>query len=113
MDRIEEIIRSFGGHQYKVCYRDLCCVIGVEKEYQPEPPKMEVVMREASKRSRRCSPETIWRSVCRAVEDLWESGDKEALMTYQRCWKGYRPKPQEFVDVISRNIWVEEMRDGR
>ena len=86
---------------------------GVEKEYQPNPPKMEVIMREASKKMRRRLPKTMWRSVSRAVEDLWESGDKEALAAYQRCWRGYRPKPQEFVEVISWNIWAEEMRDGR
>ena len=113
MDRIEDSIRSFGGHQYKVCYKDLCCVIGVAKEYQPDHLKMEVIMREASKKTRRCSPKTMWRSVSRAVEDLWESGDKDALTAYQRCWRGYRPKPQEFIEVISRNIWIEEMCDGR
>ena len=37
MSKIEDVIRSFGGHQYKICYRDLCCVIAVEMDYQPNP----------------------------------------------------------------------------
>ena len=50
MSKIEDVIRSFGGHQYKICYRDLCCVIAVEMDYQPNPPKMKVIVVEASQR---------------------------------------------------------------
>ena len=34
MDKIESSIRLFGGRQYKVCYRDLICVIAVGKDYR-------------------------------------------------------------------------------
>ena len=108
MGKIEEVIRSFGGHQYKICYKDLCCVIAVEKDRQPNPPKMKVIVVEASQRTQNRSPRSLWRSVARAVEDLWESGDLDALIAYQR----YRPKPQEFVEVVAWRIWDEETRNG-
>ena len=112
MGKIEDVIRSFGGHQYKICYKDLCCVIAVEKDHQPNPPKMKVIVVEASQRARNRSPRSLWRSVARAVEDLWESGDLDALIAYQRCWQRYRPKPQEFVEVVAWRIWDEEMRNA-
>ena len=113
MDKVEEVIRSFGGHQYRSCYKDLCWLIYVEMDYQPDPPKMKVVVVEAaSKRARKCSPDSLWRSVARAVEDLWDHGDLDALIAYQHCWKRYRPKPQEFVQVVAGRIWHEEMSNG-
>lgn len=111
MDKIENVVRSFGGHQYRGCYRDLCQVIGVQKDYQPNPPKMKVVVVEACRRAKRSSPDTMWRSVARAVEDLWESGDLAALVTYYHSWSRYRPKPQEFIQIVARRVWDEETHD--
>ena len=112
MDNIENVIQSFGGHQYKVCYRDLCQAIAVEKEYQPDPPQMKAVIIEASRRAKKSSAKSMWRSVARAVEDLWDSGDRDELTAFQRCWRSYRPKPREFIEVVARRIWNEESRHG-
>ena len=112
MDKIEAVLRSFGGHQYRVCYKDLYWVIYVEMDYQPNPPKMEAVVFEASRIAKRTSPRAMWRSVARAVEDLWDSGDLDALFAYQRCWMRYRPKPQEFVELVAWRIWIEDAHNA-
>lgn len=112
MERVEAVVRSFGGHQYRACYRDLCWLIDVEKDYQPDPPKMKVLVVEASRRAKRGSPNAMWRSAARAVEDLWENGDMESLFAFQRCWRRYRPKPQEFIQVVSWRLWQEERKHG-
>jgi len=72
MGKIEDVIRSFGGHQYKLCYRDLCCVIAVELGYQPNPPKMKVIVVEASQRGRNRSPSVSVKPIICAGYALFE-----------------------------------------
>ena len=110
MDRIESIIASFGGHQYRDCYKDLYQAISIEKEYLPQTPKMQelVGVISASSRTKKRQPRTIWRSLARAIEDLWDYGDKAVLMSYHRSWTRYRPKPQEFIETIARFLREEE-----
>lgn len=112
MGKTEDVIRSFGGQQYRSCYKDLCYVVDVAKGYQPDPPLMTVIVIEASKRARRRSYRSMWRSIARAVENLWDFGDLDALYAYQPCWRKYRPKPHEFVEFVSWRVWNEETHNG-
>ena len=110
MDRIESVFASFGGHQHRDCYKDLYNAISIEKEHQPRTPKMLELVSEVSLRTSKRAPRTIWRSLARAVEDLWDYGDKDALISYYHSWTRYRPKPQEFIKIIARYLWEEERR---
>ena len=110
MGKIEEYIMSLGGHQYRTCYRDLCWAIFIEMENMPDSLQMKFIAAEICERTHKRSPASVWRSVARAVEDLWASGDREALVALHNRWKWYRPKPQEFIYVIAWKLRHEELR---
>jgi len=114
MANIEKFIMSLGGHHYRLCYRDLCGAICIELEHLPESAQMKFIAAEVSQRSKRCTPKSVWRSVSRAVDDLWESGDLESLYALQGRWRTCRPKPQEFIYVAA--CWIrdrdEELHNG-
>lgn len=111
MDRLESVFASFGENQHRDCYKDLYQAISIEKEYQPRTPNMQELVSEVSTRTGKRTPQTIWRSLARAVKDLWDYGDKKALISYYHFWTRYRPKPQEFIEIIARYLWENERRD--
>ena len=108
MDTTESVIASFGGNQHRECYKNLCYAISIEREHQPRTPKMQELVTEVSMRTSNASPRTIGRSLARAIEDLWNYGDKTKLVSFNPSWKRYRPKPQEFIQTIARYLWEEE-----
>lgn len=110
MSKIEHALMSFGGHQYRRCYRDLCWAIYVVMLYLPDSPQMKYIVAEVCERTNKGSPKTVWRSVSRAVEDLWKNGDKDALGAVRRGWRWYQPKPQEFIYVMAWTLRVKELR---
>ena len=112
MAKIEDFILSLGGHHYRLCYRDLCRAIHIELEHLPEVAQMKFISAEICQRNRRCSPKSVWRSVARAVDDLWENGDLEALYAIHGRWKTCRPKPQEFIYYAACRIRDEDMSNG-
>ena len=73
---------------------------------------MKFIVAEICQRSKRCSQESVWRSLARAVDDLWEKGDLETLYAIHRRWKTCRPKPQEFIYVVACRIRDEGIRNG-
>ena len=101
MNTVERAIMSIGGHPHRSCYRDLCWAIYVEMAHFPEPLQMKFIVAEVCEWSNNRSPKTVWRSIARAVEDLWDSGNTDVLYSYCRNWKWYRPKPQEFIFVVA------------
>lgn len=112
MCKIEEYIMLLGGHQYRSCYRDLCWAIYVVMESLPNSLQMKFIVAEVCDRTNKSSPQSVWRSVARAVEDLWMSDDKDALGAVQYRWRWYRPKPLEFIYVVAWNLWNEEQYCG-
>ena len=101
MNAVERAIMSIGGHLYRSCYRDLCWAIYIAMVSFPEPLQMKFIVAEVCERTNKVSPKSVWRSIARAVEDLWDSGNQDILCTYCRNWRWYRPKPQEFIYVIA------------
>ena len=112
MAKIEDFIMSLGGHQYRRCYRDLCWAIYIELEHLPDSAQMKFIAAEICQRNKRCSHKSVWRSLARAVEDLWESGDLEAIYAIHGRWRTCRPKPQEFIYVVACRIRDEGIRNG-
>lgn len=111
MDRLESVFASFGGNQPRDCYKDLYQAISIEKEHQPRTPNMQELVSEVSTRTGKRTPQTVWRSLARAVKDLWDYGDKKTLISYYHFWTRYRPKPQEFIEIIAKYLWENERRD--
>lgn len=107
MSKINSIIASFGGQQYRVCYKDLRIAVAIGVRYQPDYLQMKVIWQEVCSKTGR-KPETIARSLARAVDDLWKNGDTGRLITYCKDWKNYQPTPREFVFEVSRQVWFQD-----
>ena len=104
MNTVERAILSIGGHPYRSCYRDLCFAIYIEMAHFPEPLQMKFIVAEVCRWTNKRSPKTVWRSIARAVEDLWDSGNMDVLCSYCPNWRWYRPKPQEFIFVVALGL---------
>ena len=87
MTAVEQAIMSIGGHLYRRCYRVLCCAIQVEMSYFPESLQMKFIALEVCRRIKMNSPNTVWRSIARAVEDIWDNGDMDVLCSYCQNWR--------------------------
>lgn len=111
MNNVERTIMSIGGHPHRSCYRDLCWAIHVEMSHFPEPLQMKFIVAEVCEWTNNRSPKSVWRSIARAVEDLWNSGDMDVLCSYCHNWRWYRPKPQEFIFVVALAL-RDEALDG-
>ena len=103
MDMLESVFASFGGNQHRDCYKDLYQAISIEKEHQPRTPNMQELVSEVSTRTGKRTPQTIWRSLARAVKDLWDYGDKKALISYYHFWTR--------IEIIAKYLWENERRD--
>ncbi len=111
MNTVEHAIMSIGGHPHRSCYRDLCWAIYVEMAQFPKPLQMKFIVAEVCERMNKDSPKTVWRSIARAVEDLWDSGDMEVLCSYCPNWRWYRPKPMEFIFIVALAMRDEALAD--
>jgi len=115
MTGAENIVRKISGKPYLSCYEVLCRAVEVAYEYRPAQPAMKdlidaVVPRLRKKRSAMA----VSRAQGRAVEDIWENGDRTILE--KTCGFCAKPFPKELVFALAlfleRNsryrLWKEE-----
>lgn len=108
MKEIQNAILSMGGHQSRECHWLLCLAIYEAREQQPEMPQMKVIWAAVKKKAHKEKATAVSKALERAVADLWESGDRNVLGTYQRSWEYDKPSPKEFIRVVAQHLW-----DGR
>ena len=108
MNNIEQYIMSFGGHHHRVCFRVLCASIEVAMEYPSELPPMKTLAVEVHQRTPKWKTGAILKSLSRAVENIWDYGNHDVLVSHQPCWHNYKPLPQEFIYIV-----VAKLRDEK
>ena len=106
-----DVIWSFGGRQFRLCYRVLYEAVTIGVQYQPECPQMKDIWYDVC-RIEHTKPCTVAKALTRALEDLWQYGDMERIIEYYPNWKNYRPTPKEFIFVVSRKIWMNMESDN-
>ena len=104
MNNIERLIMSFGGHQHRVCFRVLCVAIEVAMKHSHDLPEMKTIAIEVYQKTHKWKADTVLRSLSRAVNNLWDYGNRNALVSFQPCWDGYKPFPQEFIFVVASRL---------
>ena len=107
MSEIEEYVASFGGRQFRRCYRGLCIAIEVEHAQIAERPPMKVVCTEVGRKTKK-NRRTVSKSLSRAIEDLWYYGDRERIMQCCGHNKSGKPTPQEFIYAAAREFGTKD-----
>ena len=71
------VVQSISGHRGKSCYYVLTQAVTVAVLCMPSEPQMKVICTEAG---RLCGKSTaaVWKALSRALDDIWQCGDRDA-----------------------------------
>jgi len=106
MKRIKRMVTKISGHRGRECYYTLCCAVNAAIRYQPNEPPMKVLCADIHMWSRK-DIKSIERNLCRAVDDIWEFGDREELNALYGRIVTEKPTPKDLVCVIAEYIWID------
>ena len=83
----------------------MCYAVDIARRWQPKEPQMNAVCEEIRKEVGKQSNNTVLKALSRAVDDIWEQGDRNRLQKiYGRpLWE--RPSPKELVVMLAQYIW--------
>lgn len=101
MNTIRHIITELSGRRNKECYYVLCCAVEIAYFYAPEEPLMKVILTDVSKKLGKSNTKSVSKALSRAVEDIWDYGDREKLRQIYSREVLDRPTPKELVYRIA------------
>ena len=108
MKDIKEIVTRLSGHRNRACYPVLCCAAEVVRKYQPHEPQMKLVLAEAKlmmKDGKQRKENSLFKALPRALDDIWENGDRKELEKVFGRKVIDRPTPRELVCQIAEYAW--------
>ena len=104
MKYIAQTITRISGHRGHYCYRSLICVIWLVTGYLPEERHMKDICAEAGAICGK-SPGATKQDMSRAVRDIWEHGDRKALVQLRGRDPLVMPTPKDFVLEVAQIFW--------
>ena len=105
MKQIKRVVTKISGHRGRECYYTLCCAINAAIRYQPDEPLMKVLCSDIHTWTRK-DCKSIQRNLCRAVDDIWEFGDREELNNLYGHVVLEKPTPKDLICVVAEYIWI-------
>ena len=105
MQEVKRVVAEISGRRSKERYCILCYAVEIARRYQPQEPQMKSVCEEIRKEIGKQSNNTVLKALSRAVDDIWEQGDRVKLQEiYGRpLWE--RPSPKELVVMLAQYVW--------
>jgi len=73
-------------------------------KYAPEEPQMKVILAEVAAIIGKNNPKTVAKALSRAVDDIWEHGDREKLEEIYGRANPERPAPKELVYRLAEYV---------
>ena len=104
MKDIEREIFALGGRQYRTCYRVFYLAVKTTIASLPAYPRLADICAEIRDGAHKNLQSTVSRDLARVVDDLWEYGDMERIVEYDRSWAVQKPKPKELLFTIAKSI---------
>ena len=101
---VAETICHISGRRGKPCYYVLSKAIMVTVSLLPEEPPMKVICGETAKLCGKGSA-AVWKALSRAVDDLWEFGNREELKRILGHAPTEKPSPRDFILLLSFRLW--------
>lgn len=98
------MIQSISGHRGKSCYYILTQAVTVAIRCMPTEPQMKVICTETG---RLCGKNTaaVWKALSRAIDDIWQYGDHEALARSLGYLPREKPSPRDLVLSLACQLW--------
>ena len=107
MKKVAEVITRIGGRRSKNGYGVLCQVVEAALRDMPEERSIGALCAEVGQRCGK-KGETIYKALARAVRDIWENGDRQALEQVAGCRFREEPSPKELVMELVQALWDQE-----
>lgn len=104
MDRICCAILDFDAHLPPKEFSCLCYAVYFVRATFPNTPDLKVICPDIKCQTGNRSPSAVLRCIERAVNKIFELGDKEILASYQKSWAFETPAPNEFVRTIAFHL---------
>lgn len=106
-----ELVGRISGRRGKNCYCVLCRAVTVVVRYLPEEPQMKTICAETAQICGKGVP-AVWKALSRAVDDLWEHGDREELERVLGHLPQEKPSPRDVVLLLACKLWCDGMQMG-
>ena len=106
------VVQSISGHRGKSCYSVLTQAVTVAVRCMPAEPQMKVICTEAGRLCGK-SMAAVWKSLSRALDDIWMYGDREALVQALGYSPREKPSPRDLVLALACRLWCSEGREER
>ena len=107
MKRVARVVASFSGRRSKNSYTVLCQVLEQALAAMPEERSIGELCREVGGATGK-KAETVYKSLSRAVRDIWENGDRQALERAVGYHLLEEPSPKELVVSLTQALWCRE-----
>ena len=107
MKRVARIVASFSGRRSKNSYTVLCQVLEQALAAMPEERSMGALCQEVGEATGK-KAEAVYKSLSRAVKDIWENGDRQALERVIGYHLLEEPSPKELLVSLTQALWRQE-----
>ena len=106
MQDIMRLVTEISGRRSKGCYYVLCRAVELVRDCQPGEVQMKAVCAMVHQ-DNGMTPGAVEKALSRAVDDIWDNGNRDKLQQiYGRpLWE--RPSPKELVNVLAQHLWRE------
>ena len=106
LQEIMQLVTEISGRRNKGCYYVLCWAIEVVRERQPDGMQMKEVCAVINKDAG-MTPGAAAKALSRAVDDIWDNGNREKLCQIYGRPLLERPSPKELINVLAQHLWKE------
>lgn len=105
MKNVKKLITELSGHRGMDCYYVLCCAVEAAIAHQPDEVKMKQICFEIMETSGK-KYKTVSKAISRAVNDIWEYGNRDKLFEIYGHSLIEKPSPKDLICVLSQFIWL-------
>ncbi len=106
LQEIMQLVTEISGRRNKECYYVLCWAIEVVRDHQPDGMQMKEVCA-VIKKNAGMTPGAAAKALSRAVDDIWDNGNREKLCQIYGRPLLERPSPKELINVLAQHLWKE------
>ncbi|MDR0890256.1 MAG: sporulation initiation factor Spo0A C-terminal domain-containing protein [Oscillospiraceae bacterium] len=107
LKEITQIITRISGRRGRNCYYQLARAVLVVVRTLPEEPLMKVICAETAHICEKKAP-AVWKALSRAVDDIWEYGDRAELSATLGYTPREKPSPHDFIISLACQIWCKQ-----
>ena len=108
MKTLSQILTELANHGSWEGYGLLHYAIEEAVKEQPMPPGMDKLRRKLVRTGGKQNPESIYRSMARAVDDIWDREDSRRLLKeYYRRELVEKPTLDGFISALARYLWEQ------